>query len=237
MIFATATNSCMQFIFVIIVLLFVGDYDRISTSTLPILDIYYAATGSKAAATVLLVLFHATIFTVSLLNIFASVSRLVWAFARDKGLPFHHLFTYVHPTLQIPIPALALTSIVCAVLALINIGSTVAFTALVSLPTVAIYISYFIPIFLLTLRKLQGQHPRYGPFTLGRWGLPINIFSLCYILYMLCWLPFPPERPVTTKNMNYAGPITLGVVVIALLDWVTTGRKRFTVPTGGLVDE
>jgi amino acid transporter len=124
---------------------------------------------------------------------------------------------------------------ICALLALINIGSSVAFTALVSLPTVALYISYFIPICLLTLRKLAGKHPQYGPFKLGRWGLPINLFSLAYIIFILIWVPFPPSRPVTAETMNYAGPLCIAVMLFALLDWFTTGRKRFVVPTGAIV--
>lgn len=124
---------------------------------------------------------------------------------------------------------------ICSLLSLINIASSVAFTALVSLPTVALYISYFIPILLLTLRKLAGKHPQYGPFKLGRWGLPINLFSLAYIVFVLIWIPFPPSRPVTALTMNYAGPLTLAVICFALLDWFTTGKKRFVVPTGAVV--
>lgn len=138
----------------------------------------------------------------------------------------------MHPKLQIPIPALLLVAFICALLALINIGSTVAFTALVSLPTVALYVSYFIPISLLVLRKLAGKHPKYGPFKLGRWGLPINLFSLAYIVFVLIWIPFPPGRPVTAQSMNYAGPLFLGVVFLALGDWFTTGKTRFKAPTG-----
>jgi hypothetical protein len=70
---------------------------------------------------------------------------------------------------------------------------------------------------------------------LGKWGLPINAFSLCYILYILIWTPFPPSRPVTAETMNYAGPITIGVILIALADWFTTGKRRFKVPTGTIV--
>lgn len=33
--------------------------------------------------------------------------------------------------------------------------------------------------------------------------------------------------PVTVVNMNYAGPITLGVLLIALVNYFTTGKKRF----------
>lgn len=93
MITSVSLNAIMQLGFVICVLYCIGDYDKVAASGLPLIEIYYSATKSKAAATVL-VLMHGSIFVVSLLNIFASVSRLVWAFARDKGLPFHEFFTY-----------------------------------------------------------------------------------------------------------------------------------------------
>ncbi|KAF2185564.1 amino acid transporter [Zopfia rhizophila CBS 207.26] len=236
MFLSVTLNAIMQLGFCICLLFCIGDFEKVSASQLPLVEVYYGATKSKAGATIM-VLMHGIIFLVSLFNIFASVSRLVWAFARDKGLPFHNFFTYVHPTLQIPLPALFLVGFICGLLSLINIGSTVAFTALVSLPTIALYISYFIPIFLLMLRKLAGKHPQYGPWRLGKWGLPINLFSLCYIVFVLIWIPFPPSRPVTAASMNYAGPLVLAVIAFALLDWFTTGKKRFTVPTGAIVIE
>ena len=52
------------------------------------------STRSKAASTALVLLIVA-IVTVATFNGVASVSRLVWAFARDKGLPFSDSFTYV----------------------------------------------------------------------------------------------------------------------------------------------
>lgn len=228
---STVLNATLLFAYVIALLFCIGDFERVSKADLPILEVYYLATQSKAIATTM-VLMQLSIIAVSLFNCFASVSRLVWAFARDKGLPFHQAFTYVHPKLQIPLPALFLVAGVSCILALINIGSEVAFNALISLSITALHLSYVIPIFLLTLRKLRGQHPRYGPFRLGRLGLPINFVALSFNIYCLIWTPFPPMYPVTSSNMNYAGPITLGVVSLALLDWFTAGRKRFEVPTG-----
>ena len=210
----------------------IGDVDTVvnTPTLLPIIEIYYQATKSKAA-TNLLVAMIALILFISLFNIFASVSRLAWAFSRDNGLPFSKTFSYVHPTLKIPINSLLLVGGVCCLLSLINIGSSTAFNALISLPTIALYISYFIPILFLTIRKLQGRHPVYGPFKLGRWGLPINLYSMAYIIYIVTFLPFPSIRPVTSINMNYAGPIMGAIIVIAVGDWFITGKRRFHVPT------
>lgn len=123
-----------------------------------------------------------------------------------------------------------MVTILSCLLHLINIGSTTAFTAILSLTTLALYISYLVPISLILLRKLEGRHPAYGPFRLGRWGIPINLFALVYGTFVVIWLPFPPILPVTSLNMNYAGPVMISVIVIALLDWAVSGHKRFQVP-------
>jgi hypothetical protein len=80
------------------------------------------------------------------------------------------------------------------------------------------------------IRKLQGRHPQYGPFKLGRWGIPINLFACVYIDYMLSFVALPTVIPVTAVNMNYAGPLVLGVMIIAVADWIFRGRHRFEVP-------
>lgn len=58
-------------------------------------------------------------------------------------------------------------------------------------------------------------------------GLGVNLFTIIYGIFILTWLPFPPYMPVTGTNMNDAGPIIGAVLIFALLDWCTTGRKRF----------
>jgi choline transport protein len=123
-----------------------------------------------------------------------------------------------------------MVGVICCLLALIYIGSTTAFSALISLPLITLYISYMIPIAFLLLRKVRGQHPQYGPFKLGRWGIPINLYSVLYILYVLSFIPLPTILPVTALNMNYAGPLTLAVIILALMDWFLSGRFRFEIP-------
>ncbi|OCK83721.1 amino acid transporter [Lepidopterella palustris CBS 459.81] len=233
MIWAVVINSVMALAFMICVLFCIGDVNAAVTSPTgyPIIEIYYQATKSKAAATVL----TCTLLIPTMISIFgimASVSRLAWAFARDKGLPFSEFFAYVHPTLRIPLNALFLVASVSALLGLINIGSTAAFYAILSLSALGLYLSYIIPIIFVLIRKFEGKHPPYGPFSLGQWGIPINIFALCWGIFMIIWLPFPATQPVTGVSMNYAGPIMIFVLFLALVDWFISGHKRFQVPTG-----
>jgi choline transport protein len=121
---------------------------------------------------------------------------------------------------------------VIALLQLINIGSTTALYAILSLSAIALYISYVLPIIFFALAKFRGDPIPYGPFRLGRWGIPVNLFSIAYGIFILIWLPFPPYMPVTALNMNYGGPVMGAVILFALVDWFIWGRKRFSVPVG-----
>lgn len=86
MIGAVTSNPVVVFAYAIVLMFCIGDEEAASTPLQPIVGIYYAATKSKAVTTVVL-LMHMFIILISPFNVVASASRLVWAFAMDKGLP------------------------------------------------------------------------------------------------------------------------------------------------------
>ena len=255
MMFAVVLNSAMQFIWLLVVMYRFGDPDVVANAPggMAIIGVYMNATNSKAITT-LFVFFQLFILFVSLFNIFASVARLTWAFSQNNGLPLSRYFSYVRdpPILMIaksnlkrlltilhmqvsarwrmPLRSLMLVAIICCLLSLINIGNATAFNALISLPLIALYISYGIPISFLLLRKLRGRTPELGPFNLGRWGITVNLVAVMYIVYVLSFVALPTLMPVSAANMNYAGPLVLAVALIAICDWVISGRKRFKLP-------
>ncbi|KAL6157973.1 hypothetical protein ACJQWK_07949 [Exserohilum turcicum] len=233
MVLATSLNAVMMIAFCICLMFCIGDEEAVAKSILPITEVFYSATGSKTASTVMTMLMGLQLM-IGNFNIVASVARLVWRFASDKGLPFHEHFTYIHPTLQVPIPALFLVGLICCLLSLINLGSAAAFNSLISLPTIALYVSYLVPITLLTLRQMAGRHPKYGPFQFGPWSVPIKLCAMVYLVYIIIFVAFPASRPVTSLSMNYAPPILIGFLVIAMVDWFARGRARFEVPTAAL---
>ncbi|RYN15833.1 hypothetical protein AA0119_g13440 [Alternaria tenuissima] len=235
MILATSSNAIMMTAFCICLMFCIGDEEAVANSILPITEVFYSATGSKTASTAMTVLMGLQLM-VGNFNIVASVTRLVWRFASDKGLPFHQHFAYIHPTLQVPTRALLLVGLICCLLSLINLGSAAAFNSLVSLPTIALYLSYLGPIMLLTYRQIVGRHPKYGPFQLGRWSIPVKLCAIAYLMYIIVFVSFPASRPVTSLNMNYALPIFIGFMVIAIADWLVRGRKTFKVPTAPIED-
>ncbi|KAK5173710.1 uncharacterized protein LTR77_002391 [Saxophila tyrrhenica] len=234
----TALSGVVGFIFVIVLMFCLGDVDKVSNTPtgLPIIETLYEATGSKAG-TVFMMLCIYVIIGASQFNILASVSRLAWAFAKDGGLPFSHIFARVHPTLRIPVNAVILTTTVCLLINIIPIGSTTAFYALTSLSTLALYFSYCVPATLILIRKLQRTFPAYGPWKIqgGYWtGLAVNIFAFSWGWYCVFCLSMPTFMPVTAANLNWAGPILLGVICIAIGSWFGGGHRNFVLPKDGV---
>ena len=93
---STLLNAIMEWAFAILLLYCIGNIDEVTNTNtgLPLIEVYHLATGSKAAAIIFIVAIQIVIF-VGLFNGFASVSRLAWAFARDRGLPFSDTFAKV----------------------------------------------------------------------------------------------------------------------------------------------
>ena len=82
----------------------------------------------------------------------------------------------------------------------------------------------------MVLRKIRGPPPPYGPWRIGKLGIPVNIGALVYLGFIMSFMPLPSFLPVTKDNMNYAGPIFAAVVIGGLLHWFIRGRKTFKLP-------
>lgn len=96
MFLSVAINAVFAFAFIICLLYCLGDFDTVvgSATGLPIIEVYYQATKSKAATNFFVAILF-VMYAIGNFNILASVSRLTWAFARDRGLPFSSVFSYV----------------------------------------------------------------------------------------------------------------------------------------------
>ncbi|KAL4867049.1 hypothetical protein BDV12DRAFT_198531 [Aspergillus spectabilis] len=233
MVWGTLINGIMAFGYAIAILYFMGNYaEALMTPTgYPIIEIAYQATGSKTA-TFMLMAAGMLPGWIAFFNGLASVTRLTWAFARDNGLPFSDFFVKVDTRLKIPLRALFLVASCIFALSFIQTGSNVAFNAILSLSALGLYISYLFPLVFLVFRRFvaPGDLPR-GAFSLGRWGLSLNIVATVFAAYFAVFLPFPPTLPVSPKNMNFAGPVLGFVMLCACADWMVRGRHKWTGPT------
>lgn len=232
MVSGTMINGAMAFSYAIAILYFMGNYgDALMTPTgYPIIEIAYQATGSKTA-TFMIMATGMLPGWIAFFNGLASVTRLTWAFARDNGLPFSDYFVGIDPRFKIPLRSLLLVSSCIFVLSFIQTGSTSAFNAILSLSTLGLYISYLFPLVSLVVARFTAKDIPRGPFTLGRFGLPLNLVAILFATYFVVFLPFPPTLPVTAKNMNFAGPVLGFVMLCSCIDWLVRGRHKWSGPT------
>lgn len=99
------------------------------------------------------------------------------------------------------------------------------------------YSSYLLPILLLVFRRHGRKHIPYGPFTLGRMGLPINLISIAYSVILIVFMAFPPYQPVTAENMNYSSVVFAAALCLSLCLWLTIGRKVYRGPVRDVIED
>ncbi|KAK3117303.1 hypothetical protein LTR53_001484 [Teratosphaeriaceae sp. CCFEE 6253] len=162
-----------------------------SESDYPIIQVLFAATGSQAATIILgsiliLLLFFSTVTTV------ASASRQIWAFSRDRGLPFSVWVRYVPPKWEIPLNALLVCLAVSLVLSCINFGSGAALNAIVNVSNAALIFSYLVSVGCVRLKRLRGEPLLPRRWSLGKWGAPINDITLLFLAVGFVFSFFPP---------------------------------------------
>jgi choline transport protein len=130
----------------------------------------------------------------------------------------------------IPLYSIALTAVINALLGLIVIGSTVAFNALVSLIAAGLFSSYIITISLMIRKRLTKEPILFGPWSMGRYGMAVNIYALCYTIIVTVFSFFAPATPVTAVSMNWSIAVYGGTILFGLLFWAVSGRKQWKGP-------
>ncbi|OKL57582.1 hypothetical protein UA08_07277 [Talaromyces atroroseus] len=233
MVYCVCIGTFTGVIFLVVLLFVPGNIDTIiSSSAGPLLQILYNATQNKAGAICLLI-FPLICLLFAAVTIMTTSSRMVYAFARDGGLPASPFFAKVHKKLDVPLNALYLTTLLVIIFGCIFLGSSSAFNAIISASVVALDISYGMPILINVLRgrKMIAHSP---------WKMPepiawiANIISLVYIILTTVLFLFPPDLPTTASNMNYCVAALGIVLLISLFQWILDGRKNFTGPRHGL---
>ncbi|KAK3062404.1 hypothetical protein LTS18_004118 [Coniosporium uncinatum] len=132
---------------------------------------------------------------------------------------------------HIPFNSVDLTSLISALLCLINLGSTLAFNIIVSLSLLALLSNYTISIGCILYRRLW--HPAALPparWSLGRWGVWINAAGFLCSIWAIVWCCFPATLPVSGTGANYGPALWAGVVVLAAIVYVVHERKHHTPP-------
>lgn len=147
-----------------------------------------------------------------------------------------------------PVYSILLSACVACLLALINIGSSVAFNDLVAMSISGLYLSYMTVTGLLLYRRCTGQISSsddgdvetvntagaklvWGPFHIpGLWGVLVNTFALIYMSIAIFFSFWPPSWMVTVDSMNFSVVGTVGVILLSLIYYVARARHIYDGP-------
>ncbi|KAJ4369571.1 hypothetical protein N0V83_005333 [Neocucurbitaria cava] len=231
MITTTLANGAMGFVMLITFCSVLGSIDDAlaSPTKQAYLYVFYNSTGSVAGASVMgaLVILMAIFCN---LSITATSSRQLFAFARDKGVPFYATFAYVPPAWNVPINAICLSFAVSCLLSLINLGSSVALMNIASLSTCAIIASYIVSISCIALKRIRGEQLLPSKFDLGRAGLPLNIVSIVFLIFVFLFSFFPMGPKPTPAGMNWSILMFGGTMIFSLVYYLVKGRNVYVGP-------
>ncbi|AVL26316.1 APC family permease [Nocardia brasiliensis] len=171
--------------------------------------------------------------TVCSLAVHTAAIRLTFAMARDNALPFGEKLARVHPKTQTPVIPAVLIGVLAALILVVNIGQPKIFTVLTSIAIIMIYLAYLMVTGPMLSRRLRGQWPPKelaagGYFTMGRWGVVVNIVAVVWGVGMALNLAWPRRSVYGTPWYNTWGAfVYIGAILAAGLVWYgIKGRKR-----------
>lgn len=229
---ATAlVNGAMGFVMLCTFCMMVGNVEEVLATPTgqPFIQVFYNVTNSKAATsgmTCILIIMS----TFGCVGSIATSSRQIWAFARDKGLPFSEWLAYVRPGWDLPLNSIMVSYTIALLLSLINIGSSVAFNIITSLGTGALLSSYIVSISCVTLKRLRKEPLLPRRFSLGRLGLPLNVFSVCFLVLAFVMTFFPQSPKPELGAMNWNILVFGAIVIFSMVFFLVVGRHRYVGP-------
>ncbi|MGW6377896.1 amino acid permease [Rhodococcus sp. NPDC055112] len=195
---------------------------RLATEGLP-----YVLTSilSSPWGTLLLIDVAIAVF-VCTLAIQTAASRLMFSMARDGRLPASTVLARVNPRTGTPIAPSVLIGLLCVAVLAVNVGNSAIFTTLSSVCIVLIYLAYLMVTVPLLVRRLSGW-PSGGPqvdaegrllFSLGKFGIPVNIAAVLYGALMVVNLSWPRAEIFNPTGefplLQWAAPLTVAAVVL-----------------------
>lgn len=182
MIYAIIVGGVTGVAFILVILFCITDIETVlNTSTnMPISELIHQATGSRAAAIVLTIML-AVCFINGTNGCVTSASRLIFAMARDKGMPFSEFFSAINPRTHVPVRTVLFCFVFNLLFGLLYLGPSVAFNAYVASTTIFLNVSYASPVIILVVRGRSILARKTVAFSLGKYGYFANYVGIIFV--------------------------------------------------------
>ncbi len=229
---SVAVSGVFGYVMLVFVTLAIGDLPATAAAANPFIDIFERALGPTSGHLVLWVVTLAMWFCG--LSCVTSTSRMIFAFARDQGLPLSPRWARVSRRFRTPAAAvwlaaalaLLLPGLIFALVALqpSRLAFGTLYPAVTGISTIGLYLSYGIPLLLKRRAVRQGVWtPRaHGPWHLGNWSGLVNTVALGWIAFITVLFVLPPNQ--------LTGYIFAGALVALGLFYALRVRGRFRGP-------
>src|SRR5581483_2484215 len=165
-------------------------------------------------------------------------SRVIWAFARDKGLPLSNVWKQVSHKHSTPVYTIwlcvtvAFLAVVYAVVTSFRFGPSGlyldrraydnSYAVVTSISTIGLYLSYILPVYLSWRARGTERQIERGPWHLGRYSSAINFIAILWVVFISIILSLP-------DNMR-AGKSIVAVVALLGLWYGLRERRQFPGP-------
>jgi urea carboxylase system permease len=120
-------------------------------------------------------------------------TRMMFSMSRDGALPLSTRLARVSKRTGAPVLPAIVVGVLCVALLAVDIGDASVFTALTSVCIVMLYAAYLMVTAPLLVRRLRGWPgpSEEGHFSLGRFGLPVNLLAVLYGAAMMINIGWP----------------------------------------------
>jgi amino acid transporter len=213
MVLAVVVSGVAGYALLLAVTLSIGSLDATLAADNPFIFVLRSALGNVLGNALVAIAMAAMWFCG--LSSVTSNSRMLFAFARDGGLPASRQLAKVSPRFKSPAVAIWVSAAMALLIAL----WADAYSAMVALSTLALYASYGVPI---VCGFLARSKRRRGPWSLGKASAALNLLAVIWIGVCGVLFVLPPDE--------LAGYTFAGCLVALALYWFLWMRKRFKGP-------
>ena len=161
--------------------------------------------------------------TVCCLAVHTATVRMMFAMARDNNLPAGDTLARVHPKTKTPIIPAVIVGVLAIAILLINIRQPQIFVVITSIGIIMIYIAYLLVTVPMLMARLRGEwrseDAQEGYFSLGRWGMPVNVLAVIWGLFMAINLIWPRASIYNATEpfhwyLKWGGVLFVGIVML-----------------------
>jgi amino acid transporter len=176
-------------------------------------------------------------FLASFLALQTSASRLIWSYARDRALPAPGLLAKLTKGQKQPVSALLVATTIGTVIIVLSQLAPDFYTLMLNFTSGGFYLAFLFPLVANLVVRLRGGWTD-GPFSLGRWSMPLSVVALVWATFQFLNIAWPRNLYPDAPFLNWSVAVAvLGLGVIGAVIYASCRSQIVPVPTYDVPDE